>query len=353
MENYLIDFRKKPAYKEIDSLIPSNLCPFLFYNLTPYIFTLAKGGWFNWVKWDKNNLFRKPINKDDFKRNDINRLYPNEVLVRCPNPYVTVVAGVGLWLQDKIKIRILHSSYLCVNGHKPSDEIVIDITNASKNTLDLNNLFPEILALSLAGRLPRTNNGFCKIGTEITVEIFKIIFPCRYHKKNNKFKSDFLLDRFCPHVFNAIYPYILAKMYNARIDEILKIKHPRSEGCMTFTLKKVYKIKSEFVRRYLNLSKRLFERIFYPVDLLDYRLEINILENGSTECTLKTGRRYFVNLSNENFLCPASFHALYPYLLLATLSYRMRWNTYNTVNLLPCPDCIGAVYSLNKKGDTH
>lgn len=353
MENYLTNFKENTAYKEIDSLVPENICPFLFYNLAPYIFTLTKGGWFNWVKRDKDISFRKSICKDDFKRKDVNRLYHNEVLVGCPNPYRIVVAGVGLWPKNKIKIRILHSSNLCVNNYKIGDEVVIDRTNVAIKVLGFNRIFPEILSLCIGGKLPERDEGFDKTEDEIAVEVSKIIFPCRYHKKKKKFRENFLPDKFCSHTFIALYPYILATMYAAKINEKLKIKHPGNESHIIVSLEKVHLIKNKFLKETLNLSKKLFEIIFYPVDLLDYNLEINILENELKECSLKKDKKYMVNLRDENFLCPASFHALYPYLLLATLGCRIKWNGDGIANLLPCPDCIGTVYSINRKGGNH
>ena len=94
----------------------------------------------------------------------------------------------------------------------------------------------------------------------------------------------------------------------------------------------------------MNLLKKLFKAVFYPVDILDYDLEINILESES----VKNGKKYMVNLRNQDFLCPASFHVLYPYLLLAASGCKMRWDGYSTTSLLPCPDCVGTVYSINK-----
>ena len=209
MGNYLTDLKENTSYADISCLMPEGICPFLFYNLTPYIFTLAKGGWFDWVIRKKDVAYRKPINKkSDFLKKEVNRLYPNEVLVRCPNPCNSVVAGVGLWSKDKIKIRILHCSDSCSNNHSPGDEILIRKDVAAINALNFNRVFPETLSFSMTGQLPERNEDFRKKDNEIIVEVSKIIFPCRYHKKKKEFKPDFLPGGFSPHIFIMFYPYI-------------------------------------------------------------------------------------------------------------------------------------------------
>ena len=318
----------------------------MFYNLTPYIFTLAKGGWFNWVIRKKDVMYRKPIKKSDFFKKEVNRLYPNEVLVRCPNPYNAVVAGVGLWPQDKINIRILHCDGNCLAAHQPDDKFIIAKNEFLEKSLNFNRLFPKILSLSLTGQLPERNENFCKEDNEITVEVSKIIFPCHYHKKKKEFKPDFLPGGFSPHIFIMFYPYILAAMYNATIDKKLSIQD--NGKYLSLILDKIYLKRNALAKAARNLLKKLFEAVFYPVDILDYDIEINILESESTESSLKKGKKYMVNLRNQNFLCPASFHVLYPYLLLAASGYKMKWDGHNTTSLLPCPDCVGTVYSINE-----
>lgn len=352
MANYLRDFKERPPYRGIEGLLPSDACPFLFYNIAPYIVTLAKGGWFDWVKRCRETSYRKAIKRDDFKERELNRLYPNEVLVRCPNPAVSVVAGVGLWPEDRIKIRILNSCGSCVNDYKCGDEIILNRIDACKKALDLSGLFPEALLLSSGGALPKEGDS-CNIDSKILIEVSKIIFPCRYHKKKRVSPISFLPDGFCPRAFDSAYPYILAKMYNAEVDDILKIKHPGKEGSVILALEKVYRIRNEFARGLWNLLKKAFGIFFHPVDAVDYDLNIKVLENKSEGCPLKKERVYRVNLKDEDFLCPASFYALYPYLLLGSSGYRIKWDEESADGRVPCPDCAGTVYSISKKEGSH
>jgi uncharacterized repeat protein (TIGR04076 family) len=346
--NYLSDFTENPVYNKIKDLIPSGICPFLFYNLTPYIFTITSGGWFDWTKKLKDFTYRKEVVVHDFTRKKVNSLYVNEVLVRCPNPHIIVVVGVGLWTDKKIKLRILHSSSICINDHKSGDEVLLDIEEFKSKVTKYNASFPEILMQSLTGGLPDETFENCEVSAGVTVQVSKIVFPCRYHKRERNFLAGYFIpDGFCPHIFRVIYPNIMAVMYNAQDRAKLNVRHPGSGGYIVLSIEKINKIRNSVVRSIVNLLKWGFETLYYPIDLLDYEIEITILENESTGCSLKKGKKYFVNMKDENFLCPSSFHSLYPYLMLAASGHQVRWRDYQGIALQPCPDCVGTIYSIN------
>lgn len=346
MKNYLADVREKAYFKEIETLTPSDLCPFLSYSIGPYIFTLAKGGWFHWAKHNKDASFRQSVDKGNFGRRNINRVYDNEILVRCPNPHMMVVAGVGLWPGDRIKIRILHSSRMCPNDHRTGDELVVDRKKGGAKALDLNARFPEILRLSLVGRGSEAGSCLCEIDRRIALKVFNVIFPCRYHRKENVVVSSLLPPRFCPHVFNELYPYLLAKLYGGDIEEEITLTHPGSRDDVRVDLKKVWIVRHALAREAVKLARRLFEAVFYPIDLLDCYAKVTFIENASRGCRSQKGHEYVIDLRNRNHLCPASFHALYPYLCLAAFGYEMEWGPDDGDGLVPCPDCVGTVYSL-------
>ncbi len=352
MGNYLEDIKEKAYYKEIETLIPSGLCPFLLYNLGPYIFTLAKGGWFDWVRRNKDSSFRKSASKEDFGRKNVNRVYGNEVLVRCPNPHTMVVAGVGLWPEDRIKVRILHSSNMCPNNHRRGDEVVMAMSDEEVRAVSLNKHFPEILRLCLVGHASKEGSHFYEIDGGITLEVFNIVHPCRYHRNKDTVVSNLLPTGFCPHVFNEVYPFLLAKLYGGDIEEEISLTHPGSKDDVRVDLRKVWIVRSTLARESIKLAKKLFETVFHPVDLLDCYVKVNFLENMSEGCSSQKGKEYVVDLRNKNHLCPASFHTLYPYLCLAALGYEMKWGQDDGNRLVPCPDCVGAVYSL-REGSLH
>lgn len=351
MEDYLKNLKNAVDCKAFGYLMPEGICPFLLYNLSPYIFTLSKGGWFSWVKRHKDVMYRKEINKYDFKKKGINSLYDNEVLVRCPNPYVNVVAGLGLWPKGNIKIRILYSDGLCLNNHKPQDELVMTSEDAAIKALNLNNAFSKTLLLSFINERVMEERQLCNIDDSIIVETQEIIFPCRYHKHRRSFGKYLLPDGFCMHIFQQVYPYVLAMMYNASADEELSLDCP-VKCCVNLVLRKSYRRTRSFLNSASYALRRMFEAFFYPIDIIDYCLTIKVsdIKNKSSGCVLTKGKEYSANLKSEDFICPAAFHVLYPYLLLMAAGHTMIWQTQqDKENLMPCPDCVGIIYSASEK----
>jgi uncharacterized repeat protein (TIGR04076 family) len=337
------------AVGALGKLLPPGMCPFLYYNLTPYIYTISIGGWFDWVIADKDTNFRKSIDKNDFHRKRVNSLYPNEVLVRCPNPHARVVAGVGLWGEEEIKVRILDSTMQCPADYNADDEFIVDKKEFGRKSIDFNMSFPLALYTSVVGQAYRSSRHDCRLGSSMAIDIYKIAFPCRYHKKRRVFRDRFLPGGFCWHVFGAIYPQVLAVMYHAIIDREITVKHPATAGYITLAIDKVRHGRHLFFRKVKVVLRKLSSVGFYPVDLIDYDIEISVLEKGEAECFLKKGKKYMVNMRDKELLCPASVHALYPYMILESRGHRLRWNGRIESNLVPCPDCIGAVYSVGSE----
>ncbi len=349
MNSYLAEVKGSKAFGDICELVPHDICPFLYYNLTPYIFTLSMGGWFDWVAADKDLNFRKPIDEKDFHKKRVNSLYRNEVLVRCPHPLAKVVAGVGLWGDREIKIRILHSAKECPAGHEAGNQFTVDREESGEKSVDFNTKFPLALYESLAGEAYSPNGNDCSFGSNMAIDISNIQFPCRYHKKRRVFIDSFLPDGFCWHVFGVIYPQILAIMYNATVDRELRLEHPGMNGNITLVIRKISYGRHFALEKIKNVLNKLLSVTLYPIDFVDYDIEITVLEKDNGGCSLQKGAKYMVNMRDKEFLCPASAHALYPYMILERRGYRFRWDGRNESNLVPCPDCIGAVYSVGTR----
>jgi uncharacterized repeat protein (TIGR04076 family) len=177
------------------------------------------------------------------------------------------------------------------------------------------------------------------------LKVNNVIFPCRYHRKDEEVVSNLVPPGFCPDIFLGIYPYLLAMLYGGDVEEEISLEHPGSKDEVKVNLRKLWVVRSTLARKSVKLAKKLFEAVFHPLDLLDCYVKVNFVENLSEGCSSQKGKEYVVDLRNKNHLCPASFHALYPYLCLAALGYEMKWGQDDKDSLVPCPDCVGAVYS--------
>jgi uncharacterized repeat protein (TIGR04076 family) len=343
MSDYLTRFRLAAGRLQSGQAALQGLCPFLFYNLSPYIVTLAKGGWFAWAERTADHR-RRPIEKKDFKTKQVNWIYPNEVLVRCPNPQNAVVAGIGPVPNGKLKIRILDVEGTCLSSHAAGQEFILE-EDAAARALDFNLTFPPVLAASLEPAQPAALDDGVSLG------VHDITYSCRYHKKKRTFTAPLLPGGFCSHAFAAAYPHVLGLMYNARVERELKIRCPQGGCALVLQLEKRRSLKHKITRPCLRAMEILFEAVFHPVDLIDYEVGIRVADIAQQHpaCRLKKGARYPVNLHSPDFICPASFHALYPYLLLHACGKTMEWNDPKAAGVLPCPDCVGVVYSLGQR----
>lgn len=349
MSHYLANLRASDGWNRLSLLMPDGACPFLFYNLTPYIFTLAHQGRFGWVRHLPRDARRAP-RPGDFSGRQVNYLYENEVLVRCPNPQNMVVAGIGTWGEDKLKLRILHAEAECACRHLAGQEIILE-KSAAHDAASFNRVFPGSLVAMLKGQPASGTHCQRTPGGIVSLFADKIIYPCRYHKAKKEFNPPLLPDGFCPHLFQAFYPQVLATMYRANVSPGFDETCPAGGCAVRLQLEKQPRFKSPLTKLGIAAARRVFEAFFHPVDVIDYELRMRVERsaNRSAECPLQDGKAYPVNLHSLDSICPASFHALYPYLLAAAAGRRMIWNRDDGRDLLPCPDCVGVVYSVNKR----
>ncbi len=347
MNNYLTELTGHPAFERLSALNLPPVCPFLFYNLCPYIYTLARDGWFDWVPRAADPARRKKPGSTRFTRKTVNCNYVNEVLVRCPNPHGLVVAGAGPWTGDRICLRILHREGPCPYDHRPGPQVVLDKTGAERLALHYFRLFPEVLLEIRADIGPAEAAGLMTQGGGCPVRASEIIHPCRYHRHPKTYNSARLLpDDCCPHVFWRLYPQVLGRMYHARPEPPMTFPHPDTDKSVTAKIEKKPEPKNPARRaaeRLADFARRLLRR---PADRLDYSVIIHCLENAVPGCPFSQGGRYQVNLHSQAFLCPAAFFSLYPFLLSAAAGSPVTWDMPEAGTRVCCPDCIGAVYEL-------
>lgn len=351
MTSYLAGLLNSPNFERLAKLKPKNLCPYLYYNISPYVFTLAEKGWFSWVERKSNPTDRTPPKIKHPEKKKINRLFPNEVLVRCPNPVNSVIAGIGPWEKGTTAVRILHCSGECPFGHRP-DRRIIPILQPGAHSFDYSRLFPEILLRAMTDMSLWNVRKRCDTLRGGTIFPAEIVNACRYHKKPAFYSFRNLLpDNCCPHVFQQVYPYILAIMYNADVNNTVMIQHPGEDERMTLKLEKTVVKQPWLIKKPKDVFFSLFGRFFYPLDRFDYTLTLRYLSGKTPDgCTVQQGRRFAVNLRRPDFLCPAGFHAAYPFLLLAAAGKSMDWGANAPPDRVPCPDCAGIIYGINSRG---
>ena len=348
MSTYLSRLMQHPGFNRLAVLMPTDLCPFLYYPVSPYVFTLAGGGWFSWVKRTADPTDRKQplIKKPAAKK--INRLFINEVLVRCPNPGRPVIAGIGPWQNGAIAVRILHSDGNCPFHHLPGQRIIQNAAAATQS-LGYSRLFPEVLLEAVADMTMKTAVALFNEDRAGSVSPADIINPCRYHDRPAVYDiRHFLPDSCCPHAFQQVYPHILAVMSGGAVDRQISIQHPGDGTAITMNLEKTLHERSRLTKRLLDGLYLVYGRLFHPLERLDYALTLTVTEgNPSAGCAMSPGQRFAVNLNSPDFLCPAGFHAVYPYLMLAAAGTQMDWGGKLSENRIPCPDCAGIVYGID------
>ncbi len=355
MTHYLTSLVDHPDFGRAAALLPTDICPYLFYNLTPYIFTLATGGWFNWVIRKSDPSCRRPVVPGKKFTKNINRHYPNEVLVDCPHPGLNVVVGVGPWRQNQICLRVIHNDDNCAFRHPLNKLIYLDKRTAGQAALEYNRLFPECLLRALAGTSLETAIDRFANGQAVTITTYRMVYPCRYHRQPAPTPIQLLPKNACAHVFARIYPLVLSRMYNGNTQLPITLRHPGRDGRLSITIEKS-PLKKRLLQRLRHTLIDHFARIIrHPLDRLDYTLAVKILKQEIPGCSLREGNLYPVNLDSSRFLCPAAFHAAYPYLLLTAAGTVMPWETKASETMASGPDCVGAAYRIarHENSDTR
>ncbi|MBU1125142.1 MAG: hypothetical protein KKC84_03875 [Candidatus Omnitrophica bacterium] len=326
------------------------LCPFLFYQCVPYLFTLSNGGWFVWVR-RKPRDYRKEIRSSDFKKGNANKSYPNEVLVRCINPEARIVVGVGPIGEKEFLIRVFNAEGICAHHYRAGDTMRLNEVEAGAMSLDFNCAFPRVLMRALKKRMPSCEEIRGVGKNRVCVSMRAAPGICRYHPVDRIFSDPFLPGSFCPHLFQVIYPFVLALMYDATIERELSIPCSIGEGQVLVRLIKQSRYQNVFVRSLANAIKKTSVRI-YPLDIIDYRIAMKVMSHTmkKSECVLQNNVEYSVHVKGNDFLCPAAFHSLYPYWHLMQGGGLQREVAEDAIRV-PCSDYLGILCTLSSRND--
>ncbi|MFP4444957.1 MAG: hypothetical protein ACLFPD_01760 [Desulfosudaceae bacterium] len=337
-------FGTEPAFRQYQELLPPGICPYLFYTLVPYIVTLAEGGWFNWVVHTADSSRRRSIRPLTEITKNLNRAFPNEVLVGCPHPEIPVIAGVGPGPNRQIRLRLLRGDARCPAHPEAGAQFLL--TSSEKNrALCFYQRFPQLLLHSQADMPPaEAVKRFDSRPPGIAIDT--VVHPCRYHKTPASDLIGLVPDHCCPHVFWHIYPRVLARMYNARPAGPIRLAHPGTGQPVTVHIEKQATEKTAWRHLAETAGDRLLRLLRRPQDRQDFTMSIRSVDGEDTGSPQGAANGCRVNLDNQAILCPAAFATLYPYLLLIAAGAALPWINEEEANRAACPDCTGIRFAL-------
>lgn len=149
------------------------------------------------------------------------------------------------------------------------------------------------------------------------IEVKELTFKCRYHKKKLEwFKHGNIFRGFrCLELLHAIYPRILALMYDAQIpnDEFI-LNCPSAENTVTIHIY-TQPIKG-VIRCCMNIVKRLLSPL-YPMDVIKIVVFCKVISiDGQCLAGYKEGNTF--EIYQENTMCPQALYSVFPSLLISS-----------------------------------
>ncbi|MBL7071559.1 MAG: hypothetical protein ISS26_05265 [Candidatus Omnitrophica bacterium] len=341
MKDYLSDFKA-----DIAQITPNGLCPLLYHTLIPYIVTLLDGGWFGWIEKKKDTNYRKKIDPKDFNKSSVDRLYPNEVLVQCPNINASIIVGVGPYINSRgereVLLRILNKKGECPNNLEIGNEIILNKNDFKISPTEYNAGFPSLLLSRLSGKESLSDH-FCNNPLKNrSVSVEDIEARCRYHKKKSSYADSLLPGDFCMDIFHLIYPQVLALLYSSdKKMNNFTYSCPISGERVTIKAEKVPRFNT-ILGGFRKILIKIFKAVFFPYDFIDDNIVFTVEKSRDVkDCALDEKKKYYFNMFDERYPCPSSLHALYPYMLLRAHNMELPWS-----DVVHCPGCKGITYSI-------
>lgn len=177
----------------------------------------------------------------------------------------------------------------------------------------------------------------------IEVKVASLNKLCRYHfRQGQKYDQNHLSPSgLCPAAYQAVYPFCLALLYNAKVapkGKPIKIRCPNPNGYILMEITR----KNYLPKSVLFLKEKLenFVKIFRPFELPTNQIKIKIIDQKGCPKKYQIGQVFNFNLWSQKEICPAGFAQIYPFLTKAKAKSKI---------LVPCPDDNVAVYQITKK----
>jgi uncharacterized repeat protein (TIGR04076 family) len=175
---------------------------------------------------------------------------------------------------------------------------------------------------------------------------------CKYHKrKGQEYKPNDIIRDFCSDAFYAAYPYCLALLYGADKNEFKNgrvcLSCPNPKGII-FEARRVH-CRPFYTRIVKKILEWLIAKILYPPDWENWHIKLRVIKNhGGCPANFTAGKTYWFNIRRLDELCPASFHAIYPFFLPYLLEYNSLWQKERSSIEIHCPDHQGMIYNIKK-----
>jgi uncharacterized repeat protein (TIGR04076 family) len=155
----------------------------------------------------------------------------------------------------------------------------------------------------------------------------------------------------CLSAFHAIYPRCLALLYDASFTASLRTAQveascPNPDCRVRFEITRI-----ERLRPHIKMMKKAVEwllaKLAIPPDWIDLDISIQVKQvDGSCPANHRVGQTYTFNICLPSELCPATFHALFPYLTLAVQGLSLPWPQSGKQPEIHCPDHRGFNYQV-------
>lgn len=180
----------------------------------------------------------------------------------------------------------------------------------------------------------------CTPNVDVHVAFHTCIYRCKYHgkfRKNNYTFQSITPKNLCPDLFYIAYPFCLAFLYDATIDQ----KKKRVVSCPNpnANVKIEIKIKPIIFRSLINKIELLARKYWRPLSLPDKRILLKIVNVGG-DCPRdhKINQEFEFNIGFFSELCPASFHSIYPFIFLIARKRLFRFSDTRGSIEIGCPD---------------
>ena len=161
---------------------------------------------------------------------------------------------------------------------------------------------------------------------------------CGYCRRGNEThtRDELIPQGFCIDAYYAVYPYLLALLYDARFQEkkriIVKCPNPDNPARIEISFR------PKKMKAILNLIEKISRKLGHPKDAIDKVMAIKVIDAGAS-CHLRKGDLAWVKIPNMREFCPASFFSLYPFLFQASRSDALPGEAGKIKNVnFACPD---------------